>query len=66
MSVAKIMEISAASPDSFDAAMNLGVERAAKTLKNITGAWVQDQKVDVENGKIVRYRVNMKVSFILE
>ncbi len=66
MSVAKVTEISAASPDSFEAAMKLGVERAAKTLKNITGAWVNDQKVDVENGKIVRYRVNMKVSFILE
>lgn len=66
MSVAKITEISAASPNSFEDAMKVGVERAAKTLKNITGAWVQDQKVDVENGVITRYRVNMKVSFILE
>ncbi len=66
MSVAKITEISAASPDSFEAAMKLGIERAAKTLKNISGAWVKDQKVDVENGQIVRYRVNMKVSFVLE
>ena len=66
MSVAKITEISAASPNSFEDAMKVGVERAAKTLKNITGAWVQDQKVDVENGAITRYRVNMKVSFILE
>ena len=65
MSVAKIMEISAASPDSFEAAVRVGIERASKTIKNITGAWVQDQKVDVENGKIVRYRVNMKVSFVL-
>lgn len=65
MSVAKITEISAASPDSFEAAVQVGVERASKTLKNITGAWVQDQKVDVENGKIVRYRVSMKVSFVL-
>ena len=65
MTVAKVTEISAASPDSFEAAMQVGVERAAKTLKNITGAWIQDQKVDVENGKIVRYRVNMKVSFVL-
>lgn len=65
MTVAKIMEISAASPDSFEAAVGVGIERASKTIKNITGAWVQDQKVDVENGKIVRYRVNMKVSFVL-
>ncbi len=66
MSVAKITEISAASTTSFEDAMKMGVERASKTLKNVTGAWVQDQKVDVENGKITRYRVNMKVSFILE
>lgn len=66
MTVAKITEISAASPTSFEDAMQVGVARAAKTLKNITGAWVKDQKVDVEEGKIVRYRVNMKVSFILD
>lgn len=66
MSVAKITEISAASSTSFEDAMKQGIERAAKTLKNITGAWVKDHKVDVESGKITRYRVNMKVSFILE
>lgn len=65
MSVAKITEISAASPKSFDDAIDVGIERASKTLKNITGAWVQDQKVDIENGKVIRYRVNLKVSFIL-
>lgn len=66
MSVAKITEISSASTKSFEDAVNVGVERACKTLRNVTGAWVQDQKVDIENGKVVRYRVNMKVSFILQ
>ena len=66
MTVAKITEISAASPTSFEDAVQVGVARAAKTLKNITGAWVKDQKVDVEDGKVVRYRVTMKVSFILD
>lgn len=66
MSVAKITEISAASTKSFDDAINVGIERACKNLKNVSGAWVQDQKVDVENGKIVRYRVTMKISFVLQ
>ena len=66
MSVAKVTEITAASPNSFDDAIKLGIARASKTLKNITGAWVQDQKVDVKDNGIVRYRVNMKVSFVLE
>lgn len=66
MSVAKITEISSASTKSFEDAVCVGVERACKTLQNVTGAWIQDQKVDIENGKVVRYRVNMKVSFVLK
>jgi len=66
MSVAKITEISAASTKSFEDAISTGIDRACKTLNNVTGAWVQDQKVDIENGKVTRYRVNMKVSFVLE
>lgn len=66
MSVAKVTEITAASAKSFDDAINLGISRACKTLKNVTGAWIQDQKVDIKNGAVTQYRVNMKVSFILE
>lgn len=66
MTVAKVTEISSASDKSFEDAIAVGVERACKTLKNVTGAWVQDQKVDIEAGKIVRYRVSMKISFVLE
>lgn len=65
MTVAKVTEISSSSEKSFDDAIAVGIERACKTLKNVSGAWIQDQKVDIENGKIVRYRVSMKVSFVL-
>ena len=66
MSVARITEITAESTKSFEDAINQGVARANKTLKNVKGAWVQDQKVTVENGKISNYRVNLKVTFVLE
>ncbi len=63
--VARISEISASSTKSFDDAINIGIARAAKTLKNVTGAWVQDQKLVVTDGKISAYRVNLKVTFVL-
>lgn len=66
MAVARVTEIIAASKKSFDDAVEQGIVRASKTLKNIEGAWVQDQKVVVQKGKIVEYRVAMKVTFILE
>jgi len=66
MAIAKHSEISASSNVSFEDAIKRGIKRASKTLKNITGAWVQDQKVDVTKGKIVSYRVNMKVTFVLD
>lgn len=65
MSVARVTEITASSKKSFQDAIEKGVERASKTLKNVEGAWIQDQKIVVEDGKIVAYRVNMKVTFIL-
>ncbi len=66
MAVARVTEITAASTKSFQDAIEVGISRADKTLRNVSGAWVQDQKVVVEKGKIVEYRVNMKVTFILE
>jgi len=65
MSVARVTEIIASSPDGFDAAVQEGVARANKTLNNVTGAWVQDQKVIVSDGQILEYRVNLKVTFVL-
>ncbi|MFY0596706.1 MAG: dodecin domain-containing protein [Cognatishimia sp.] len=65
MSVARVTEIIASSPKSFDDALDVGVARATKTLKNVTSAWVQDQKVVIDGGKISEYRVTLKVTFIL-
>lgn len=66
MSVAKVTEITATSSKSFDDAVASGVARASKTLQNIKGAWINGMKVDIENGKITSYRVDMKVTFILK
>lgn len=65
MSIARVTEIIASSQKSFDDAITKGIARADKTLKNIEGAWVKSQKVIVKKGKIVEYRVNLKVTFIL-
>ncbi len=65
MSVARVTEIIASSSKGFDDAVENGVERAAKTLKNVESAWVQDQKVIIRDGKIKEYRVNLKVTFVL-
>ena len=65
MSVARVTEIIASSPKSFEDAVRVGVKRASETLDNVQGAWVQDQKVVCEDGKVVEYRVNLKVTFVL-
>lgn len=66
MSVAKISEITATSPDSFEDAIERGIARADKTLDQITGAWVNELKVNVKDGKVDSYRVNMRVTFVLK
>ena len=66
MSVAKIVELTSSSKESFDDAVKTGVERACKTLENVKGAWVKDQKVSVSEGKITEYRVTLKITFVLE
>ena len=66
MSVARITEISATSEKSFDDAVKTGVKRASQTLRNVTGAWVQDQEVSVKKGKISQYRVKLRVTFVLD
>ncbi len=65
MSVAKVTEIIASSETSFDDAVKQGIERATKTLKGVSSAWVKDQQVVVNDGKITAYRVNLKVTFVL-
>ncbi|HWK93323.1 MAG TPA: dodecin family protein [Luteimicrobium sp.] len=65
-SVARITHISARSDTSFDDAVRTGVERATQTLRNVSGAWVKEQKVKVEDGRIVAWQVVLEVSFVLE
>jgi flavin-binding protein dodecin len=65
MSVAKVTEITASSSKGFEDAIVQGIARADKTLKNIRGAWIKDQQVVVDNGKVTEYRVDMKVTFVL-
>jgi flavin-binding protein dodecin len=66
MSIAKVTEIIAESKDSFDDAVREGIKRATKTLEGVSSAWVQDQTVKVEKGKITKYRVHLKVTFVLK
>lgn len=66
LSVAKVMEITASSADSFEDAIRAGVARAAKTIEGIQGVWIKEQKAVVQDGKITEFRVDMKVTFILK
>lgn len=65
-SVARVTEIIASSPKSFDDALDTGVDRACKTLNGVKGAWIKDQKIDIEDGKIAAYRVTLMVTFVLK
>ena len=66
MAVARVTEISSTSSKSFDDAVQQGVARAAKTLRNVRGAWVKEQRVDIQDGKITEYQVNLMVTFVLD
>lgn len=65
MAVAKITEIQSSSTKSFEDAINMGLARANKTLRNVKGAWIKSQQVVVENEKVTEYRVLLKVTFVL-
>ncbi len=66
VSVARVTEISAASPESFEAAIREGIERANKTLRNVEGAWVKDMNDLMHDGQIKAYKVNLAITFVLE
>ena len=66
MSVAKVIEVSASSTTSFEDAINQGIARACDTIANVRGACIKEQKVSIEGGRIVSYRVNMQVTFVLD
>ena len=65
MTIARITEVISTSTVSFDDAIKKGIERADRTLDNVDGAWVQDQKVTVENGSISQFEVTLKITFVL-
>jgi len=66
MSVARVTEISSTSTQSFEDAIKRGVARASETLRGIRSAWVKEESVDVHNGEVTEFRVNMLVTFVLE
>jgi len=66
MAVARVTEIIASSKKGFDDAVKVGIKRANLTLNNVKGAWIQEQTLTVNNGKIDEYRVNLKVTFVLD
>lgn len=66
MTVAKVSEITSTSNKSFEDAVQKGIQRASKTLHGITGAWIADQEVMVDKGKVTGYRVRMRITFVLE
>jgi flavin-binding protein dodecin len=66
MSIARITEISSTSEKSFEDAIQSAVTRATQTLRNVRGAWVKEQQIKIEDGKIVEYQVNLMITFVLE
>jgi flavin-binding protein dodecin len=66
MTVAKVSEITSSSSKSFEDAIDRGIKRADKTLKNVTSAWIADQEVEIQKGKVTEYRVRMRITFILQ
>lgn len=66
MTIAKLSEISATSTESFEDAIQQGIARATKTLRNVKSVWIKEQHVRVENGRPSKYQVNMMVTFVLE
>jgi dodecin len=65
-SVAKVSEISARSPKSFEDAIQIGIARASKTLRNVNSAWVKEQRIEVRDGKPTAFQVNLMITFTLE
>jgi flavin-binding protein dodecin len=66
MSVARVTEISSTSTKSFEDAIQQGIARAVKTLRQVKGAWIKEQEVSIEGDRIVAYKVNMNVTFVLD
>ena len=66
MGLAKVVEVNSSSTKSFEDAIQTGIAKVTETVKNVSGAWVNEQKVVVKDNKITEYRVNLKISFVVE
>lgn len=66
MAVAKVIEITAGSPDGFEQAVQAGVAKAGESVRGIQAAWVKEHQVKVDNGTVSEYRVTLKVTFVLD
>ena len=66
MSIARVVELSATSNKSFEDAINQGVARATKTLRNVRSAWIKEQEVQIQDGRASEYKVNLQVTFVLD
>jgi flavin-binding protein dodecin len=66
VSIAKVVELTATSSTSFEDAIKSGIEKAGETIRHIQGAWVSEQKVDVEDGKVTAFRVTIRITFLVE
>lgn len=66
MAVAKVIELSASSPESFEEAIRAGIAKANQSLRGISGAWIKEQKVEITEGNITEYRVHLQVTFVLD
>ena len=66
MTIARVAEISATSPTSFQDAIQQGIDRANQTLRHVTSAWIKEQRIDLDEGKITKYQVNLLITFVLE
>ena len=66
MGIAKVVEVNSSSTKSFEEAIQTGIVNVIETVKNVSGAWVNEQKVVVKDNKITEYRVNLKISFVVE
>ena len=66
MSIARVVELTATSEQSFEDAMRKGIARATQTLRNVKSAWIKEQEVEISDGKLVKFKVNMLVTFVLD
>lgn len=66
MAIAKVVEVNSSSSKSFEDAIQTGIEKVTETVKNVQGAWINEQKVVIKDNKIAEYRVNLKISFLVE